>query len=614
MGKFVGVIIAAGLAVVATPIAAGLATAAAAGATVSAFAVAAVGAIATLSTAYAVTGALQLGASLLGLGPSMPKPPTSEREIRMPRPPRVSGYGLSRLFGAVILYETAADGTAVDVHAVHDGEIEEIVQRYLGDDAISLTGNVVNPGTDGRYKDGAISFYTTMGVTPGTAFAAVVAKLPGIWTDDHRGDGVVLIALLSSPVKAKNFLDVYPNNVPSPSIAAKWQRCPDPYAEDPTDESGWTWTYNPIRQLMHYKMVREGEDYATRIAPALSYWRVASDICDEAVDLKAGGTEDRYRSCVAHRHIDAHGQVVAALLATCDGWIAPRSDGALIVYAGKYYEPTVSIGPEHIVAYDWQGVGVDDDEAVNEIICSYISADHDYNTVECDAWRDEDDILERGQVLSDSLDPQVPSWGQVRRLAKRKMARVNALHRGTVTTNVAGRIVRGQRFINLDLTEAGTTFYSGPVEITAVTRNMATGGVTFTWIAADPNIDAWDPETEEGEPAANGDRSELPTLLAPIIFSATPEFAGDGLSAQIRVVVIAPDRPDLTWYARWKLSSSSDWTEATYSDIDPGSSVVLVVGLVPLDSSVDVQVSYSTGGGQVSVWSATTTVDTTYVT
>jgi hypothetical protein len=361
-------------------------------------------------------------------------------------------------------------------------------------------------------------------------------------------------------------------------------------------------------------MVREGEDYATRIAPALSYWQAASDICDEQVDLKAGGTEDRYRSCVAHRHIDAHGQVVAALLATCDGWIAPRSDGALIVYAGKYYEPTVSIGPEHIVAYDWQGVGVDDDEAVNEIICSYISADHDYNTVECDAWRDEDDILERGQVLSDSLDPQVPSWGQVRRLAKRKMARVNALHRGTVTTNVAGRIVRGQRFINLDLTEAGTTFYSGPVEITAVTRNMATGGVTFTWIAADPNIDAWDPETEEGEPAANGDRSELPTLLAPIIFSATPEFAGDGLSAQIRVVVIAPDRPDLTWYARWKLSSSSDWTEATYSDIDPGSSVVLVVGLVPLDSSVDVQVSYSTGGGQVSVWSATTTVDTTYVT
>jgi hypothetical protein len=194
------------------------------------------------------------------------------------------------------------------------------------------------------------------------------------------------------------------------------------------------------------------------------------------------------------------------------------------------------------------------------------------------------------------------------------MARVNALHRGTVTTNVAGRIVRGQRYINLDLTEAGTTFYSGPVEITAVTRNMATGGVTFTWVAADPDIDAWDAAADEGEPAAKGDRSELPTLLAPIIVTADPEFAADGVSVQIRVGVIAPDRPDLTWYARWKLAAATSWTEATFSDVDPGASVILVVGLVPADSMVDVQVSYANGIGQVSNWSDTNTVDTSYIT
>ncbi|KQX18426.1 hypothetical protein ASD39_20185 [Sphingomonas sp. Root50] len=562
------------------------------------------------ATAYAV----QATATALGLGPSAPKPDTTTTTVKLPRPPRISGYGISRLYGAIILYETAYDGTAIDVHAVHDGEIDQIVQRYLGDDAITLTGNVVNEGTDGRYKDGAISFYETMGVSPGTPFAAVIAALPTIWTSDHRGDGVALIALLSSPVKSKNFLDVYPNNIPSPSIAAQWQKCPDPYAEDPTDESGWTWTYNPIRQLMHYKLVREGEDFATKFAPTIAFWQAAADICEEAVDLKAGGTEDRYRSSVAHKHTDAHAQVVAGLLSTCDGWIAPRSDGALIVYAGKYYEPTVSIGPEHIVAYDWQGVGVDDDQAVNEIICSYISADHDYNTVECDAWRDEEDIVDRGQVLSDSLDPQVPSWGQVRRLAKRKMSRVNALYRGTVTTNVAGRIVRGQRFINLDLTEAGTTFYSGPAEITAVTRNMATGGVTFTWAAADPNIDAWNAATEEGEPAAKGDRVALEPLEAPEITSASPALTGDGLSAQILVAIAAPDRPDLTWYARWKKSTDAIWNEASYSDIDASTSVELLVGLVPVDSMVNVQASFGTGGGQISPWSATVTVDTTYIT
>src|SRR3546814_17067473 len=66
----------------------------------------------------------------------------------------------------------------------------------------------------------------------------------------------------------------------------------------------------------------------------------------------------------------------------------------------------------------------------------------------------------------------------VRRLAKRKMARTNALYRGSVTTNAAGRIVRGQRFINLRIEEAGTVFFDGPAEVTAVTRNLMTGGGT----------------------------------------------------------------------------------------------------------------------------------------
>src|SRR3546814_12086276 len=96
---------------------------------------------------------------------------------------------------------------------------------------------------------------------------------------------------------------------------------------------------------MHYKLVREKVDYATKIAPTLSYWQAAADVCDEAISLKAGGTEERYRSPVAHNHTDQHANVIAALLSTFDGWIAPRADGALVVYAGKYYAPTVSIGP-----------------------------------------------------------------------------------------------------------------------------------------------------------------------------------------------------------------------------------------------------------------------------
>jgi len=568
---------------------------------------------------YAVTSALtlgvtayglQAGANLLGLGPSMPKPDTTVTAIKTSRPPRVSAYGVSRLYGAYSLYETASNGTAVDVLAVHDGEMTALLAHYLGDDPVTLTGNVVNTGADNRYRDGSVSLYTTDGSTPGTPIAAITSLLPGIWTSDHRGDGVVLLAQTAKAVKSKRYLETYPNGVPVPSIVAQWQKCPDPYADDPSDPAGWTWTENPVRHLMHYKLVREKVDYATKIAPTLSYWQAAADICDEAISLKAGGTEARYRSSVAHNHTDQHANVTAALLSTFDGWIAPRADGALVVYAGKYYAPTVSIGPDQIIAYEWNGVGVDDDSAVNEIICSYISADHDYNTVETDAWRDEDDISERGQVLSSSLDPQVPSWGQVRRLAKRKMARTNALYRGSVTTNAAGRITRGQRFINLRIEEAGTVFFDGPAEITAVTRNLMTGGVTFSWVAADPNIDAWNPATEEGNPAAKGDRVAQQPVETPEITMATAVLASDGTSAQVLVDVDAPDRDDLTWFGRWKVSTDTVWNEQEYSDIAAGSSIELLIGLVPVDSSIDVAVAYRLGDGRVSDWSATDTVST----
>lgn len=553
---------------------------------------------------------LQAGASLLGLGPTIPKPDTTVTAIKTPRPPRVSAYGVGRLYGAYILYETAGNGSAVDVYAVHDGKMNALLSYYLNDDPVTLSGSVVNTGADKRYQDGAVSLYHTNGSSPGTPIAAITSLLPGIWTSNHRGDGVVILAQIAKAVKSKRYLETYPNQVPTPSIVAQWQLCPDPYHADPTNPAGWTWTENPVRQQMHYKMVREGVDYATKIAPTIAYWRAAADICNEAIGLKGGGTEPRYRSWLAHKHTDRHGDVNAALLSTYDGWMAPRADGAIVVYAGKYYTPTVSIGPEHITSYDWNGVGVDDDKAVNEIVCSYVSADHDYSTVETDAWRNESDISTRGQILSGNLDPQVPSWGQVRRLAKIKMARTNAIYSGTITTNVAGRVARGHRFINLRIADAGTVFYNGPAEITSLTRNLMSGGVTFTWVAVDPNMYTWNPATEEGDPAAKGDRVALEPLDAPTITDADAELGDGGSTARIRITVGAPDRDDLTWYARWRVTTDTTWNEQEYGDIDAGPAVMLQTNLVPLDTAIDVEAAYQVGDGRLSPWSTLETVST----
>lgn len=583
-------------------------------------------------TAAGIGAGLSLGASLLGLGPSGPKPDTTETSIKTSRPPRVSAYGRSRLYGAYVLYETAENGTAVDVYAVHDGEMDGLETRYLADEVVTLTGAFVNEGTDERYKDSAVGYYNTTGATPGTAISAITSLLPGIWTSNHRGDGVVLLALTAKAVKAKKFQDTYPQSgVPTPSIVARWQKCP-PLTGSPWVESGWSWTENPVRHLLHYKMVREGPKsslpksnagyaadiqakrqawFALRVAPTLSMWQAAAAVCDASRSLKAGGSEARYRSCVAHKHTDEHKGPVGAILATFDGWLATRSDGAYALYAGQYTTPTVSITPAEILSYTWEGGGADDDEAVNEVLTTYVSADHDYNAVDADPWRNESDISARGQVLSATIDLQIPSHAQARYLAKRYAIRKAAIDRGTVTTNIAGRIARGQRYINLLLQEAGATFYNGPVEITALTRNIR-GGVTFSWVAADPNIDAWNPATEEGTAPAVGDRIISTGLTLPTISSMTTLAGTDGTRLQIVGGAAVLPRDDISWFARWRVAGATEWgPEEEYPDTDSSlATVTLRTNFVPADEEIEAQIQYQVGDGRFSGWSATSSTDT----
>lgn len=602
--------------------------------------------VAAVAAGYALGGpagaaVVTAGLTLLASGGGK-KPDTQVRAKKTPRPVRVSAYGRSRLYGASILYETASDGTAIDHYAIHSGEADGIEVRYLNDDIVTVAGGLVTAAgstsggvyqahDDGRYLGGNIGWHETDGSIPGSAGTWPATTLaPGLWGANHRGDGAVLIGLYCAAVAAKKFQEIYPQSTPpEPSIVARWQKCPDPAAGDPLDEGAWTWTENPVRQLLHYKIVHEGPRpsggvsdigypaalaalraawWARKIAPTLDYWIAAAAVCDSTRALAAGGTEPLYRSAVAHEYTSTHKDTVGALLATFDGWLAPRADGAYVIYAGEYYAPTVSITPADIVAYTWEGGPPDDDEALNELRCSYLSNRHDYQYVEGEPWRDETDIAARGRVLSDSPEIQTPSFPQTRYLAKRMLQRRNATGRGSVTATKAGRAVIGERFINLRLEEAGAVFYDGPAEILSLTR-LQNGGVSFTWVAADENIDAWNPATEEGEPAAAGDRVAGEAVAAPVIDTLTAML--DPAGARLTIEATGPDRSDLTWYGHWREVGASVWgPDEVYSDADPGSAVTLVSAVVPVDIDVEAQVAYRQGDGRFSPWSAAENVST----
>ncbi len=593
----------------------------------------AIGTLLTASTALTAVGSALTAAA----GTKAPPAEITKLAIKTERPPRVSAYGRLKLFGAYILYEAASDGSAVDVWAFHDGRIARIVGWYLGDKLVTrLPTGFVQEAPDGAYGfSDVIRIGANLGADTETAHAAVVAKLPGIWTSAHRGDGVVTGYSISKPVKAKDYQKVFPaggpNNMPLAIVVEAqpvydWR---DP-AQSLSDPLTWKWSENAWLHIAHYQLVRNGKTWARHFAPTLDLWTAAANDADSPMPLRAGGSEPRYRSCVAHRNAGEGSEpksVLGALLACCDGWMASREDEALVPYSGRYYPPTVTIGPDQIISYTVED-GIEDEAALNNINVTYVSAQHDYNEVDTDPWTDEDDIVRRGALRSADLKNQVPSFSQARRLAKRKMAQTMARKRGTLTLTSAGSAVLSQRFINLRLIEGEGTDdefapYVGQAEITDVRRNLQTGGLSASWIAADPNIDAWNPATEEGDPAPVGERVAREPLEQPTIISATAVYSavgqnpddplgGGSQSTGARVLIAAdgPDRSDLTWYARWRVGVTGSWNEREYADADPGPAVSFTTEFVPLATNINVEVAYSAGDGRLSPWSEPTVVDT----
>lgn len=555
-----------------------------------------------LASAAILVGAAVVSAGLNALFAGSQKPETTKRTIKEPIPPRVYAYGRSRLFGANALYQTASDGATVDVYAFCQGPADAIEAYYLNDQLVTVSGGVVQPLADESYGGSKVKVGVGLGPSTGTAFSAVISKLAGIWTSANRGDGVVSGYLIKEPQKEKEFLKTYPQgDGVDLSVVGRWLPCFDPRT------NSTAWTENPVLQFMHYLVNVRGVDYTTQILPRISHWNTAANICEEQIALREGGTENRYRSSVAFTGNTEPRAVIAAFLETFDGFLARLGDGSYIVYAGKGYTPTVSIGADEIVGYAFQD-GVDDENVVSQLVVSYISADHDYQTVECTPWGEVG-----GVRRAEQFSPQTPSYSQNRRLAKRLFAKRNPALSGSVQCNLAARIARGQRFINLTIEEGGMTFFDGVVEVTGYTRSFADGIISIDWIAYDANVDSWNPATEQGDPAPLGERVEREPLGAPVIESADALFeeaTDGGTGVRIRATVTSTGRADEQWFLRWRVDGTSTWNEQQYPDTDPGASVILDSSFVPSNSIIEVEVAYGLGDGRVSPFSATKKVNT----
>lgn len=542
---------------------------------------------ATVGSAALIGGSLAAGALLSqpsAAAANVPRSVEGTQTLKQPYPPRIVGYGRTRISGAYMLYDSddATHKTSYDVLAMHHGKITGWVYYYLHDDLVVLERStnpdpsgdggyvyyVATPGrNDNRYGAGSrfVLIQTRLGAATETPFTTPVTTeiASPKWTSDHRGDGIASIMMQcggpigTSGTWSANANLLYPRGLPKLSVVADLLPIYDPRdaSQSQVTPSTWKISHNPVLQILNFLTNSDygcGQSWDDIIAPNLTALMAEADACDELVTRNDGTTEPRYRSSGWWYMTTDPQEVLSSTLASCDGWMTEGSNGAIVIKVGKYTTPAVTITDDHILAHTID-YGVPDEEVINEVKFTYTPPANDYREAAGIPWRDETDISERGRTRSQSVSfSWVHSYSQARRLAKRAMARNLAPMRGTMVTTLYGLQLLGQRWVKVqsgivsDLSDA-------VIEISKLRFDLLNARVTFDWSIVNPNaVDAWDPATEEGTE---------PSFMYTTNYTTAP--AGMSLSdagshtIQVQITAI-PSNPSLRFKVGTKLGASAE--------------------------------------------------------
>lgn len=575
-----------------------------------------------------VTTAIVAGVQYL-LTPKPPKPEDGRAPLTQPIPYRFWGVGEARLAGALMLWE-ALDNKMYSVQAIVGHRINAYTGYYLNDDKVTLSGNrVVSP--DGkRYGDDArewVMIYSRLGLTPETAIAEFVTPLSGqgIWTSNHRGDGQASVGMRCMSPNVEYFQKFFPYGKPALSVVAQlalvWDfRNP---AQDPEDPSTWAFSKNSILNLAWHECFNPfgtKRDFRKAILPVLDMWQEEADVCDEDVPRAAGGTEKRYE-CGGFDTTDHDPKSgTNAILATCDGWMCERGDGALLVVAGKFREKYVATLTDadivgHTVQHD-----VLPEEEVNQFIPKFTYPATDYTTTDTDYFEDTAAQIDAGRVLpQDGSYIWVQQWRQARRLGKREFARARAKKRGTLDVRFTGINAIYAPWVRLDTPRRLPSLDGALINNRRSVLSVSRGGFQMTFVKMPDDIDAWNPADDEGAAPPVPPKPVSDGIPTPSIDTATAVSGGG--TVYVRVVLVDPNRDDVTPSIRYRITdvgggTPGAWVEQKFPDATPsGGLIVANTNPVPANTSIDIQAAFIGSNNSYGPWTGSvtlvSTVDTT---
>ncbi|KQS74208.1 hypothetical protein ASG25_01980 [Rhizobium sp. Leaf384] len=589
--------------------------------------------ITTASIASAIaTTALTFGLQML-MVPKPPKPEDGKAPKTQAIPYRAWCVGTNRMAGAYMLWESLGNNL-VAIQAIAGHPVSAYKRFWLHDDVVELADldalGQRKPSGD-PYRDNVYIFRRlgseSAAALPYQSIIDRYAAKPAserLWTSQHLGFGQASVAMLARAAKAKDQQSRFPYGVPNLTAEVDGAKCWDfrNPAQSPTDPATWTFTKNSALILAWHLCFSEfGErlDYTKALLPTLDFWKEEADICDEAVPLFGGGTEKRYECNGWDTAENSPKAGLNAILATCDGHLVVRGDGARILTVGKFRESRcVTLTDADIIGHSIQYDVLFEDE-INRLVPKFTYPEVDYATADTDYFEDIPAQLNAGRVLSEEAEyTWVQQWRQARRLGKREWLRIQQKVNGSIDVWNSGINAVYSRWVRLATPIRLPRLNGKIIENRRAVVALTKGGFSMDIKAHPDGIDVWDPATDEGKQPPVPPRQSKDNIPTPVINLV--QSKANGSSVYIRVDIIDPADESLTPTVRYRLSDDGtgnpgEWVEQEYPDAVPaGGFTKMNTNVVPSNKLLDIQVAFMTSK-KTGTWSlvaqVTSTVDST---
>lgn len=605
-----------------------------------------------------VYGAIAVGLSYAaGLLAKRPEagavaPASGQVVIRQALPPRIRSYGTVCVGGAAAFEEvcrtpfvfglgTFTIGTGWSGGTLTDpgngdlyleilqgqGEINAVTTHFIGNTNVIIDGS-------GEITTGApfasaavIQIYNKLGAADQTVFQQLKDAFPDAVDDSHRWRGVAKTLIRYRAVPTENIATYYGGGVPPYRCIQQAAMVYDPRDVTQTADgdpdrprgNNWTFSENGGRVILDYMRHPDGfkrkapQSGTRKMVPIAKFympeWIAFINCCDEDVPLKAGGTEKRYRLCGTYDMTADPKDILQAMQDACDAEVYPRGDGTIGVHGGKWDAPEITIDNKYILSHSLRP-GSRKLTAYNVLNIKYTAPDNDFQLVDMDPLRNEDNIALRGEELNKSVQlTWCPSHSQARRIAKIMMAKENPNWQGSISVMPFGLKAVGQRTINFVIPDYGI---NGSFLRTKFQPSSDLSTIAIEAMTLDASAYAWDPDTEEGtEPPIPVDTAVDATIPVPADFAVIPGsiVIQDGVNASILAASwtlgISTYSYEINWQADGALSS--DWI----SQRVPAGTAFWTSPVLQDATAYNVRVRALSPGAAASAWSSVIMVSTT---